>query len=61
MHLAGGETRLFPCPPIVKQNLLIAGNALALSAIPPLSSPVLHNNLTIERNLIDGKGPAAYY
>lgn len=26
-----------------------------------LSSPVLHNNLTIERNLIDGKGPAAYY
>ncbi len=34
MPWQAGETRLFPCPPIVKQNLLIAGNALALSAIP---------------------------
>ena len=48
------------CPHIVKQNLLIAGNALA-APFTSLSSPVLHNNLTIERNLIDGKGPAAYY
>lgn len=32
-NAAGGETRLFLCPHIVKQNLLIAGNALAPRAL----------------------------
>ncbi len=54
-NAAGGETRLFLAR--ILQNLLIAGNALAPRALHLAFSPVLHNNLTIERNLIDGKGP----